>query len=91
MQKTKDASLSYLNLVREGKVDFNADQLLIANRLKRLENILWSYKEQMGKSAWVARLKLGKFIQSTPKGIYIWGGVGCGKTMIMNLFFESSA
>lgn len=23
-----------------------------------------------------------------PKGVYIWGGVGCGKTFMMDLFFD---
>ena len=26
---------------------------------------------------------------STPKGIYIWGGPGCGKTYLMDLLFNS--
>ena len=24
---------------------------------------------------------------SVPKGVYIWGSVGCGKTMLMDLFY----
>jgi predicted ATPase len=26
---------------------------------------------------------------SAPKGIYLWGGVGCGKTFMMDTFYES--
>ena len=26
---------------------------------------------------------------STPKGLYLWGGVGCGKTMMMDVFYHS--
>jgi predicted ATPase len=27
---------------------------------------------------------------AAPEGVYLWGGVGCGKTYIMDLFFEAS-
>ena len=28
-------------------------------------------------------------LSSTPKGLYLYGGVGCGKTMMMDLFYHS--
>ena len=80
----------YRRLVSEGKVSFNAEQLKIVNSLQELDEKLDLYKEQMGQSGWKARLKLGKFKQPAPKGLYIWGGVGCGKTIGMDLFFKSS-
>ena len=42
----------------------------------------------MGKQGWAARLGIGAKPQPSPKGLYLWGGVGRGKSMVMDLFFE---
>jgi len=41
---------------------------------------------QQGKTGLSAFFKARK---SVPKGIYIWGGVGRGKTMLMDMFYEN--
>ena len=41
------------------------------------------------RSAILRALRLGKDDRNTVKGLYVWGGVGRGKTFLMDLFFET--
>lgn len=44
-------------------------------------NNLWTALNRPSKKLWFKK-------QELPKGLYFWGGVGRGKTMMMDLFFE---
>ena len=79
---------AYDALIKNGDVRPDPAQAHAIKRLQDLSERLQGYGSQMGRSGWAARLGLGGRKQPPPKGIYMWGGVGRGKTMLMDLFFE---
>jgi len=70
--------------------DINADpiQQQAMERLQDLDDVLRDYGRQMGKTGWRARLSLAGRRMAPPEGIYFYGGVGRGKTMLMDLFYD---
>ncbi len=70
--------------VASGRLRPDPDQVEIARRLDRLAEEL-TRLESTG-TGWGARL-FGKKPAEPPRGIYLWGGVGRGKSMLMDLFF----
>ncbi len=87
----KDLSLHdrYMELVASGKIERDHAQEEVARRLDELRRQLGDYRLASKSSAlgWLfgARQKT-----SPPKGVYIWGAVGRGKTMLMDMFFEDA-
>lgn len=79
---------AYQNLVSSGKINADPAQARAMALLSTLGEDLLSYSEQMGKQGWAARLGIGAKKQKPPKGLYLWGGVGRGKSMVMDLFFD---
>jgi len=79
---------AYQELVASGKINADPAQARAMSLLSTLGEDLISYSEQMGKQGWAARLGLGGKKQKPPKGLYLWGGVGRGKSMLMDLFFD---
>ena len=71
---------SYAEKVREGELRDDATQAIVVAQLDKLAQAL-EVRERRG--------AIGKFLgkNGTPKGIYIFGDVGRGKTMLMDLFF----
>ena len=79
----------YAALVRDGAIESDPAQLAALRRLDALTIELGEYRLARKSSplGWLfgARKKV-----EAPKGLYIWGAVGRGKTMLMDLFFEAS-
>ena len=74
----------YEGLVAAGELREDADQAAAAARLARLQEELEATPAR-GSLLWKV---LGK-APPPPRGLYLWGGVGRGKSMLMDLFFES--
>lgn len=80
----------YAALIASGEIERDAGQQAVAARLARLESRLAEHRLARKSSA------LGWLFGRTEKqtgplrGLYLFGDVGRGKTMLMDLFFESS-
>lgn len=74
----------YHALIAAGELRPAADQLAAAERLDRLQQELEAVPPR-GSVLW---RMLGK-APAAPRGLYLWGGVGRGKSMLMDLFFDS--
>lgn len=68
------------------------DQELAAEKLQSLYHALKNYRPQTGKSGWRERFGLARRPEpvEAPQGLYLYGGVGRGKSMLMDLFFETA-
>jgi cell division protein ZapE len=84
---TAQATLSaYDELVAAGELKADPDQRAAAARLAALRQALVD-KPQRGSLLW----RLAGRKPEAPRGIYLWGGVGRGKSMLMDLFYERLA
>ena len=71
-----------------GQLKPDTQQQAILERLQSLADALAKPTPR----GWLARLGLGKTrVADAPSGIYIWGPVGRGKSMLMDLFFDAVA
>lgn len=73
---------------RAGELVADPTQELAAEKLQSLHNALVGYRPERGLAGWKARLGLARRRRDPPQGLYLFGGVGRGKSMLMNLFFE---
>lgn len=80
----------YRARVREGALLPDSDQELAAEKLQSLHNALRGYRPNQGAGGWRARLGLARRAEPAPQGLYLYGGVGRGKSMLMDLFFATA-
>ncbi|MBT3397052.1 MAG: cell division protein ZapE, partial [Alphaproteobacteria bacterium] len=80
---------AYRALLEDGSINPDASQRQAMERLQDLSEALTNYAPQMSKQGWMTRLKMGRGKLAVPQGLYMWGGVGRGKSMLMDLFFDT--
>jgi cell division protein ZapE len=69
--------------VQSGALRADPAQLAVLPDLQALR--AWLQQQAAQKPSWLGRV-LGK-TPKAPRGLYLWGGVGRGKSMVMDLFF----
>ncbi|MCJ2181671.1 cell division protein ZapE [Novosphingobium sp. 1949] len=74
----------YEALVATGELRADPEQAAAAERLNQLQRDFYKARSSTG---FLGKL-LGKKPQS-PRGVYMWGGVGRGKSMLMDLFHQT--
>lgn len=81
---------AYRALRREGGLRHDAGQLLAAEKLQSLHNALRGYRPAGDGGGWKARLGLARRPADPPQGLYLFGNVGTGKSMLMDIFFRTA-
>ncbi len=76
----------YRALLAAGELQPDPAQELAVEKLQILHHRLAGYDPREG-SGWLARLR-GQSRDPAPEGIYLYGEVGRGKSMVMDLFFD---
>lgn len=74
--------------LQAGEIRADPAQELAAEKLESLHHALKGYQPQTGGAGWKERFGLGGRRVEPPQGLYIYGGVGRGKSMLMDIFFR---
>ncbi len=80
---------AYRARLKAGGLDHDSAQELAAEKLQSLHHALTDYRPANGGS-WKARFGLARRREEPPAGLYLYGSVGRGKSMLMDLFFETA-
>ncbi|MET0313945.1 MAG: cell division protein ZapE [Hansschlegelia sp.] len=77
----------YEALVRSGALDADPAQARLVQRFDALEGRLRErLRDKPGALGWL----FGRSNAPAPRGLYVWGSVGRGKTRLMDVFFEAA-
>ena len=81
---------SYREKLAAGELKPDPAQELLAEKLQSLHRALNGYRPSTGPVGWKERLGLARRRGKPLQGLYIYGGVGAGKSMLMDLFFGTA-
>ncbi len=87
---TEGPLFAYRRHVADGLLRRDQGQELLAEKLQSLHRALDGFQPAAGHAGWKARFGLTRRRAEPPQGLYIYGGVGTGKSILMDLFFESA-
>ena len=91
-QTQKGPLFAYRSFIEKGELHEDSAQGYAAEKLQSLWDRLSEYQIVRGTSGWRKRLGLSRRkVQSGPQGLYLYGPVGRGKSMLMDLFYEAVA
>ncbi|WP_298421946.1 cell division protein ZapE [Rhodoblastus sp.] len=79
----------YDKLVAQGRIERDGKQTAVVEKLDELASFLRESRLAKKASALGWLFGARRIEQPTPRGLYIWGSVGRGKTMLMDLFYET--
>lgn len=92
MASTDGPRSRYQALIAAGEVSPDPAQEIAVAKLQAMHDYLAGYKPASAKVGWTARFGFTKRPPAEPpRGLYIHGAVGRGKSMLMDLFFEGVA
>lgn len=74
-----------------GEIRPDPAQELAAEKLESLHHALVGYEPSTGRGGWKERFGLTRRRTEPPQGLYMYGGVGRGKSMLMDMFFRSAS
>ncbi len=80
----------YRRRLADGEIRPDPAQELAAEKLESLHHALAGYEPATGRSGWKERFGLARRRVEPPQGLYLYGGVGRGKSMLMDMFFRTA-
>lgn len=80
----------YRRRIAAGELRHDPAQALAVEKLQSLHKALTSYEPGRGPVSWKERFGLERRRETPPQGIYFYGGVGRGKSMLMDMFFDAA-
>jgi cell division protein ZapE len=86
----KGPLFEYRRRLGRGEIGPDPAQALAIEKLQSLYQALRNYQPSTGVDGWKERFGLGRRREEPPQGLYLFGAVGRGKTMVMDIFFQSA-
>jgi len=86
----KGPLVQYRERIYAGELKHDPAQALAVEKLQSLHKALQEFEPRTGPVGWKERFGLERRREDPPQGIYFYGGVGRGKSMLMDMFFEDA-